>query len=201
MRFCIFCSLTVFGLVSLSAGCATLPTRAEVPLGEWSGDGSYVIHKWSADDKTADDPQAGLEHGEYPTRLTIEKAEIDGQDAVRIEILSMRGESKELGGDRTHIVALLRPNESLADDTITLYRVMELGISDNKEPPQRDMGSETITAATCMRSAGEIVLCIHYMDEFVDTLRFRGDVVLKDGSYYTSKEGLIHWSERLQRRR
>ena len=98
-------------------------------------------------------------------------------------------------------MALLRPTESLANDAITLYHVVKLGISTTETPPGMDQGSETITAATCMLSAGEIVLRIHYMDEFADTFRFRGDVVFKDGSYYTSKEGLIHWSERLQRRR
>ena len=201
MRVYICGSLAVLSFLLLCTGCATLPTRAEIPLGEWSGHGSFVIHKWSDDDKTAEASQGTLEHGEYPTRLTIEKTEINGENGVRIEILSERGESKALEGDRTHIVALLRPAESLANDTITLYHVVELGITTTEEPPQRDMGSERITAATCMLSAGDIVLRIHYMDEFADTLRFRGDVVFKDGSYFTSKEGLIHWSERLQRRR
>lgn len=200
MRTGLYGGLTTLALLLLCTGCATLPTRAEIPLGEWSGHGRFVTHKWAADDKKPDASQPVSEHGEYPTRLSIEPARVGDHDGVRIEILSERGETESLPGDRTHIVALLRPKESFADGAITLYDLVEFGLETSKKPPKTDKGPEEATLATCMYSGGEIVLRVHYPYGFVDTLRFRDNVVFKDGAYFDSKEGLIHWSERLQRR-
>ena len=42
---------------------------------------------------------------------------------------------------------------------------------------------------------------IPYMENFFDTIRFRGNQAEKWGTYYDKKSGLIHWSERLTRRK
>ena len=201
MRYGIAGSLTALMLLLLCTGCATLPRQAQLPLGEWSGHGLFVIDKWAPDGKPAADWKPVVEWGRYATALTIEKAQVEGADAVRIEILSQRGATKAIEGDRTHIIALLQPQESLADGAITLYRVAEFGASTTAEAPHMEKGPEERRGASCMCVGRDLVLCFNYMDEFEDTFRFRGDTVLKDGSYFDSKSGLVHWSEKLDRKR
>jgi hypothetical protein len=196
-----FCGgMTALALLLLCTGCATLPKQAKIPLGEWRGHGRFVISKWD-DDKSSGGSEFETEQGRYPTSLKIEQAGGDDPAGVRIEIVSKRGKTKLLEGDRTHLIAILSPVESLADDTITLYRLAEFGVSTDQDPPSLEKESEERTYASCMYTNGETVLHLHYMDEFGDTLRFRGGTVLKSGSYFDSESGLIHWSERLARKR
>ena len=197
----IFGSLTAPTLLLLCAGCATLPRQAVIPLGQWEGHGSFVISKWGDGDETASEKKLETECGDYTTSLKIERADDPGPDAIRMEIVSLRGKTELFEGDRTHLVAVLTPMKSLAEDTITLYRLVRFGVSNDAHPPVPGNEPEDRTYASCMVADGEIVLNVHYMDEFTDTLRFRGNAVLKDGSYFDSKSGLIAWSEELDPKR
>lgn len=200
MKACLWTSLTMVALLTFSTGCTTLPTRAEIPCGEWSGHGMFVLHKWKGDE-SSEAAREILQHGEYPTWLKIEKTTIDDNEGVRMEILSKRGKIETLEGDRTHIIMRLRPTETLADDAITLYHLAEFGLSDDEDAPGLEKGTEGTTYATCMRAAGQIVLRVHYFDGFSDTFRFRGNAVHKDGAYFDSDEGVIRWTEWLRRER
>ena len=195
--------LTVLGLGVLVGGCAGSPRRAEIPLGEWRGTGVFVLDRWEAHEQEEHGEKwvrKSLQHGAYPTHLKIARANELGDGAVRMEILSERGEVEDMGGDRTHLLLHLRPDTSLADESITLYRLVDFGLSFDANPPEPDEHPEGLTHASCMLVNGELVLRIHYMDQFVDTLRFRGNTVFKDGSYWADGgDGLIHWSERLER--
>jgi len=162
-----------------------------------------VLDRWAAGEEEGQADKwvrKNLQHGAYPTHLTITRASELGDGAVRVEILSERGEVEDMAGDRTHLVLHLRPSTSLADDSITLYRLVNFGLSFDADPPKPDEHPEGLTHASCMLVNGDLVLRIHYMEHFVDTLRFRGNTVFKDGSYWADAgDGLIHWSERLER--
>lgn len=191
--------LTSLLLCALCAGCfERLPKIAMIPNGEWSGEGMFVAGKWVAEG-AADGPVVVTQHGEYDTQLLIESAEVDGEDGARVEITSERGRVDSLDGDRTHIVMFLKPEESLADENITIYKVAKAGLSLNEDPPDVDaVSAAEKTVATCMYNDGEIVLRVQYMDGWVDTIRFRNNLAFKDGTL-ADKQQLIHWSERLKR--
>lgn len=194
--------LAGLGLIVLCAGCATPQRRAEIPLGEWSGSGTFVLEKWSSEDKEGESPPATLEYGTYPTHLKVGRTTVEGEGAIRLEILSQRGEVKELEGDRTHLVAHLVRQKSAADGAITLYRLAEMGLSFDESEPRVGTGPDGPTHASCMAVDGDLVLRIHYMEGFVDTFRFRGDRLYKDGVCFPEDgDGLIHWSELLRRKR
>lgn len=195
-------ALSGLGLLVLCTGCATPHRRAEIPRGEWSGSGTFVLEKWSSGDEEGASPLVTQEHGSYPTQLEIGPATVAGQDAIRLEILSQRGEVKELDGDRTHLVVHLIPRNRIADGAIALYHLAEMGISFDESEPRMGTGPDGPTHASCMVVDGDLVLRIHYMEGFVDTFRFRGDRLYKDGVCFPEDgDGLIHWSEVLRRRR
>jgi hypothetical protein len=179
-------------------GCASLPKTAVIPTGHWSGDGMFVAGKWAAAG-AADGQVVVTQCGEYNTQLLIEKAEVDGVDAARLEITSERGAIASLDGDRTHLVMFLKPRESLADETIAVYEVAKAGLSLDDDPPDVSaVSSDDKTTVTCMYDDGEIVLHVQYMEGWTDTIRFRNNVAYKDGAL-ADKQRLIHWSERLKR--
>ncbi|MGD8452422.1 MAG: hypothetical protein PVJ57_11435 [Phycisphaerae bacterium] len=187
-------------VVLLCVGCAGAPRRAEIPTGAWSGEGTFVLQKWDAADPSGG-PGNILSHGTYKTHLAIEPTKVDGQDAIRLDILSHRGEVDGLDGDRTHLVVILVKTRSLANDTIALYRTYQAGLSLDESEPSLEDAPDECTRATCLLHHGELALRIEYMDKFVDFYRFRGDTVFKDGIYGgVEAEMYVHWSERLHRR-
>lgn len=197
LRKCIGCGTAV--MLLLCVGCAGVPRRAEIPIGTWSGEGTFVLEKWDAAE-TADAASGVLSQGKYKTHLTIEPTTLDGRDALRMEILSERGEVEGLDGDRTHIISILCETRSIENDTITFYRICQEGLSLDAEEPSMEYAPDEFTRATCLLRPGEVVLRIEYMDKLIDIYRFRGDTVLKDGTYGgVEAEGYVHWSERLRR--
>ena len=194
-------ALTALALL-ICAGCATPQRRAEIPCGKWSGSGSFVAYGRS--DKAAEGtPPDILDHGTYATHLTISQSAFEGQPTTRLEILSPHGEYEHMEGDRTHLVAHLWRDATLDDDTLALYRLIALGMSfDDKEPHLEKAEQNKRQYATCISIDGDLVLCVRYLEGFADTFRFHGDDVWKDGSYSPEPpEGLIQWSERLDRKR
>lgn len=196
--------LSGVGLLMWCTGCATLPTRAEIPLGKWSGTGTYIVEKWSAENQDPNDwklQERG--RGSYPTRLDIESVTIAGRDAVRLEILSERGVIKSHPdlGDRTHLVLHLRKVDSQDEGAAALYQVIERGLSTSDESPQMEKGPEEVSLATCNMLDGDIVLRILYGDGWVDVFHFQGNRVYKNGAYFQFADGYVQWSEVLRRRR
>ena len=189
------------GVLLACVGCAAPYKRAAIPVGEWSGSGRFVFARAVSED-VAEGARLQTSEGTYPTHLTIERVPDGHADGRRLEILSMRGEIEGLDGDRTHLIEVLEPVEQSADKRITIYRIAKGGLSLDAEPPDVSGGPEGPAHASCVVADGDLVLRIHHMDGFVDTFRFHGDVLYKDGSYSPEiEEGFIHWSERLRRER
>lgn len=197
--------VTTGALLNLAvlAGCAPAFKRADIPLGEWKGTGTVVLDKWEAAEPGQPPPPPVIEHRRYPTSLKIARATLAQDDVIRIEILSSRGEMQELAGDRTHIVAQLKPLQTLADGKIRLYQLTRFAISTDETEPDEGDEPEGLAHASCMVvDDDELVLRIHYRPTFVDTFRFQGRRLYKDGSFYgEASDGLIHWSEELERKR
>ncbi len=197
-------SLGIVALLFWCTGCATLPTRPEIPLGEWSGTGTYVVEKWSAD---KDDPKSavfeGREHGTYPTSLKIEPTTVAGEDAVRLEILSERGVFRLHPdiGSRTHLVMHLVKDDSVDENGIGLYHLAAAGLTIDDDPPEMEQGSSKINMVTCNTLDRDIVLRIIYQDGWLDVIHFQDNDVYKNGAYFQMSGGYIQWSELLHRHR
>ena len=194
-------SLTALTLL-LCVGCAASSRRAEIPLGEWSGEGVFVAYGHSGEPEEGAPPNV-LDRGTYETQLAIADSTYEGEQTTRLEILSQRGEHEHLEGDRTHLIAHLRLDRSIDEGTIALYRLAGFGISFDEDEPDVDRADgDDRPFATCMAIEGEVVLRIHYLEGYVDTLRFRAGRACKDGSYAPEADkGVIHWSERMKRKR
>lgn len=189
------------GVLVVCVGCA-VPCKCPVlPLGEWNGSGHFV-NVAPASSEEEGKTKLKVFDGSYPTSLKIESAPGGDADGRRLEILSPRGRQEGMEGDRTHLITYLEPVHSADNDRLAVYRLMKGGLSFDQEPPDVDEGPEGTAHASCLVVDGDLVLRIHYMEGFVDTFRFHGDVVHKDGSYSSDTgEGFIHWSERLRRQR
>lgn len=189
-----------FVLLSLVTGCATMPQRAELPLGEWSGRGVFIVDTWAATWTETQPESQKHQYGQYPTSLKIAHSENGRPGALRIEIVSQRGPIEQMEGDRTHVVAELEPGATLPDPKFALYRLAGFAIALDEKPPKTEKGPGGPTHATCMVVDNDVVFRIQYLDRFTDTLRFHGDVVYKDGTFYSEKlDGFIHWSEVLRK--
>jgi len=191
--------LAVCGALVACAGCATTYKRAQIPVGEWSGRGQFVT---VGQEKSEEGGQATAQvvRGEYPTQLKIERAQEEG--AVRIEITSLRGRHEPMEGDRTHLIAVLEPHEPAADEPVTLYRLAAFGLSFDEEEPELEQAEPGLPRASCVLADGDLILCIHYLEGFVDTFCFTGGRVYKLGTYSSDPDaGFIHWSEELKPKR
>jgi hypothetical protein len=195
-----FCgAMASLGVLALCVGCATPYKRAVLPVGEWNGSGRFV-HARPAKEKATESEALQTSEGTYPTHLKIEPAPGGHADSRRLDILSQRGKQEGMEGDRTHLIACLEPVYSTGDHRLTVYRLTKGGLSFDEKPPDVSKGPEGPAHASCLVFDGDLVLRIHYMEGFVDTFRFHGDVLYKDGSYSAEPaEGFIHWSERLRR--
>ena len=196
--------VSLLGIVGGAFGCVT----AEIPRGEWRGDGVFYCDRWGKPGATPAGTQPGSAqpdartrvHGTYPTWLKIADAELDGEKVLRIEILSERGEAGRLPdlGDKTHILGALRRLQPV-NNAITLYQTVAFLFNpDPGDELKREVTPPPLDA-TLLRHRGGLVLQINYGDGFCDVFRFRGGQVEKTGSYFKPDEGLIHWTEKLRR--
>jgi hypothetical protein len=197
-RFC--AAMASLGAMAVGVGCA-VPCKCPVlPLGEWNGSG-YFVSVAPASSEEEGKAEFKTSCGEYPTHLKIEPGSGDA-DSRCLDILSQRGQQEGMEGDRTHLIAYLEPVYRSDNDRVAVYRLTKGGLSFDQNPPDIDKGPEGPAHASCLVVDGDLVLQIHYMEGFVDTFRFHGGVLHKDGSYSSgTAEGFIHWSERLRRQR
>ena len=195
-------TLLTFVVALFSAGCAATGGRGEIPLGQWSGEGVFVYEEWKSGGEQGSAPGRHSIHRSYPASLSIRPGVLEGREIIEMEIRSQRGALPDLG-DETHLRIALVKAKRVSDSTV-LYR--PVGMASNFDPGPDDELSLSFDddsppfGASCITMNGATVLQIHYMDNFVDTIRFQGDRVEKCGVYFDADEGLIHWCEHLRRR-
>jgi len=186
-------------LLTLTQGCSAGRHLTEIPVGQWQGRGFFVYEVWPSAEEAETQPAAPTRlYRSYPTRLVIRRLAAGERKAFELDILSERGPLPELG-DRTHLKAALIEAGRISP-AATLYR-----LADWKFNPQSDAvlnlnRPEAPLAASCISFDGTMILRIRYDEEFTDTFRFRGSRLEKDGILHADT-GLIHWSERLDRRK
>ena len=189
----------------------------EIPLGEWTGRGVFIYQHWEDEDesliddvfRTDDDivdlleddsvagRRGGVVHRRYTTRLSVWDEEWDDRDVIVMEIRSRRGRLAELG-DETHLMLAFEEARRLTRATV-LYRMISMTF--NPEPDSEPLLKDDAApvTASCTTTGDVTVLQIHYMDNFIDTLRFEGRRVEKTGMYHT-RDGMVHWNEELKKR-
>lgn len=189
----------------------------EIPLGEWTGRGAFIYQHWDSEDESLiddafetdddiidlleDDSAAGRRgrvlHRRYATRLSVWDEEWDDRDVIVMEIRSRRGRLAELG-DETHLMLVFEEARRLTRATV-LYRMISMTF--NPEPDSEPVLKDDATpvTASCTTAGDVTILQIHYMDNFIDTLRFEGRRVEKTGMYHT-RDGMVHWNEELKKR-
>jgi len=163
------------GVLAVCLGCAAPYQRAVLPLGDWNGSGHFVTATPAPSEEEGKTELKTFD-GSYPTSLKIQSAPGGRADGRRLEILSPRGRQEGMEGDRTHLIAYLEPVHSGDDDRLAVYRLTKGGLSFDENPPDVDEGPEGPAHASCLVVDGDLVLRIHYMEGFVDTFRFHGDV-------------------------
>lgn len=185
------------GFCMAVAGCSAGRMADGIPLGEWSGNGSFVYDIWERDAEATTQPtEPSSAYRDYATHLTIRQVSSEGEDFVELDIRSERGAIPG-AGERTHLRVALARAKSVSDSA-SLYRVVDWKFNPDDDE-SLDLGkTDAPIAASCLRSGGPTVLTIRYHDDFVDIFRFRGDSLEKYGYLY-DKNGLIHWWERLSR--
>lgn len=185
-------TLIVAWMVSpVVVGCAATRQAGKIPFGDWSGRGTFVYETWETD------KDAESIHRSYSTRLSVRPLSLDGGKGVELDIVSERGELPELEGDRTHLkVALVEAKRP--SDTTVLYRLADWLYNPGPGEKFKPDANAPPFAASCMTVDGTTVLQVRYIENFVDTFRFRCRYVDKTGMLF-GKNGLTHWSERLQR--
>ena len=198
-------ALALAAALMIATGCSTLPKTGVLPQGSWAGDGAFVHEKWDEGVALYDPAtSAGYYRGGYRTTLDIADVEENGEHALRVEILSMRGPFEKEDDDRTHLIVYLQPVKTLGDDA-TLYKAVDWQISMNADEPG-DADSPLVPVnATCTRVDDDaIVFQIAYLDGFTDNYVFTADGdVMKLGRFGSVEDdgdikGLIHWVETLE---
>ncbi len=196
--------IVLLGLL-VSGGCATLPPRADIPLGTWEGEGIFVFKGWDKGAEEYDAEEMPSTQNTYPTTLTIEQTTYEDEPVTKVEIVSLRGPMHgEDDGDRTHIILYLKLVDRISND-ISFWKAVDMLISFSEDDkPEHGEASDVPINATCMRYADGIAFQIRYTDGFTDNLRFQGRHVRKLGIYHPESDdesqGLIHWAEVLERR-
>jgi hypothetical protein len=202
-RYATRATLLILVTALVSAGCAATGPRGQIPLGHWSGEGVFVYEDWGSGGKQKGAPGQHSVHRSYPTSLSIRPGLLDGREIIEMEIRSRRGALPDLG-DETHLKVALVEAKRVSESTV-LYR--SVGMASNFDPgPNNELPlsfdhNTPPLGASCIAMNGATVVQIHYMDDFVDTIRFQGDRVEKCGAYFDADEGLVHWCEHLRRRK
>jgi hypothetical protein len=200
-RVCRHVAAGAFILLVLAGGCAAPGLRGEVPLGNWTGEGTFVYQGWKEGESTgqpAAPTMAETIRREYPTTLAIRNGRLDNLDVIMIEIQSKRGSLPQIG-DETRLNVALEKVKRVSDSTV-LYR--EVAAQLNASPDDKlhiEKDTPPITAV-CTTERGVTTFAIQYMENFTDVFRFDGGTVEKTGLYFDKETGLVHWCEQLKRR-
>ena len=177
-------------VLSIASGCSTTGT-GQIPLGRWSGTGTFAYESWQ------ENHVANI-HRDYPTHLDISRTTLDGHDVILVDILSERGQVEDMG-EQSHLRFALEPAERRSD-TILLYRIVDLEFNPDADDELSYKPAEPTREASCISTGRATILQIDYNDNFADTYRFEGLRLHKMGTYYQHDSGMIHWTETLHRR-
>jgi hypothetical protein len=191
-------TMMLLALAPAIPGCVTAERAGLIPLGEWTGRGTFVFEEWPSQEPVASQPSYPTSVSrDYPTHLSIERVESEGHEFIVLDILSERGPMADLG-DATHLEAALA-EAKVVSDSVVLYRVVDWNFNPgpDKKLSLKPPSQEPPYNASCIRLGDSTVLRIQYTGMFDDTLRFRGRLVEKEGAYYDEQQGIIHWSEAL----
>jgi hypothetical protein len=133
----------------------------------------------------------------YSTSLDIRAGKLNGHEVILLDIESDRVSLPDLG-DKTVLKAALVEAKRVSATTV-LYRLVGLAVNPKAGEVLSYEEDAPPYSASCTTAKGATVLQINYMDNFVDVFHFRAGEVDKVGSFSRSKEGLIHWTEHLDR--
>lgn len=192
---------------ALSAAALAQETRpAALPTGEWHGEGAFTIHTWDKSDDEANRKPDVYEHGRYKTRLKIEATRIGDRDGYRLEILSERGKTKSLDGDRTHLVLVLDRRRAYDGETGPIeYAAVEKGLTLDASPLDVSKNEEHFPVVTWIPHAESPTLHLTYdrqvpdVGGFFDVITFHGDTIRKSG-VLALDDGAVQWTEHLKRK-
>ncbi|MGE0479587.1 MAG: hypothetical protein AB7Q17_03845 [Phycisphaerae bacterium] len=180
------------------AGCAAPARRADVPLGTWVGNGTFVYESWEKTESGEASEPRSVQRS-YSTRLKIRSGALAGQDVIEVEILSERGPLPKLE-DRTHLRAALREAKR-PTDSLALYQVLGAQFNPGPDEALKPLDDAPPFAASACDAGDAMILQIQYAENFVDFFRFSGDRVEKYGTYFDPEKGMITWYEWLGRQR
>ena len=193
--------LAAGGLVlGLLVGCAA--PRAEIPVGRWVGQGSFVVDTWDSGPELYDPAGASAQWRTYATEFAAERTTHEGEAVTRVEILSRRGPLVgDDTGDRTHIILLVKPVRAVGHAAVLLKSV-DMAIALEDKTPEEAGAAEVPVNIVCQRFGDEIVVQVAYMDGFTDRWCFRGGTLRKYGMYGPGADmhGVVAWVEELKRR-
>ncbi len=191
----------VLATMACCVGCASPGPRGELPFGEWAGHGTVVYEAWGQSEGDDQDAKSHSVQRRYATTLSIRPGRIGDREIIEVEILAQRGKLAEDDKDaRSHLKLALVKAKRVSDSTV-LYRVV--GFLYNPDPEAKLPYNEQAPpyGAVCSEQWGAKVFEVLYMENFFDTIRFRGNRAEKSGVYFDERSGIIHWAERLTRGR
>jgi hypothetical protein len=185
------------------SGCAT--GRGDLPLGEWAGRGTFIYEEWAPGGPAGRSPapstaSAGVTISrDYETTLSLRPDRLADTNIVRMEIRSRRGELPSLE-DETHIIAALVPGKRV-NANARLYQAIALQYNPKPDEALTVADDAPPYLATCTTTGGVTTFQIWYAENFVDVFRFSGLALEKAGVFFEEERGLVHWNEKLSRKR
>jgi len=193
-------TFTIAGMVLAATGGCTGP--GEIPIGTWSGTGTFVDYEAVAGETAAEER---AQSRSYETELTISETRAFGRDALRFDILSKRGTLFNVPDEKTELHFVLLPLRTL-DGGEVLYAGVE---ADNVgSGGAGGLPADSVARATSLRTPTGLVLHLDYGDPhkestFVDTLHFLADRVVKTGTFTSDrndggKVARVWWTEQLR---
>ena len=100
------------------------------------------------------------------------------------------------GTDDVHLKAALVKAKRVSD-SITLYRLVDFKFNPTPDDELHFKEDGPPYAASCTSTEEICTFQIMYLENFVDTFRFRGRHLEKTGTYSDPKEQLVQWYEDL----
>ncbi len=187
-------SMTLVLLAGL-AGCAA--TSQGVPVGQWTGRGTYVDCEAFRSKGSDTIRQTRSKDGVYETTLSIRPDKMFDRETLVIDVVSQRGRLLNMEDSETRIRMILVKTERL-ENGAQLYALADwrYGKSVNASPSRDAFEKRSrMPSASCVVRGGTSVLQVCYIvptkdnrAAFMDTFVFEGKHVRKSGSIVGTQE-------------